>query len=385
MKKIICTLLAILSVFGLCACGATNEAGVTMATTEPTKEERSLIVDYYYAVNELENSSPNAIRQAELYQELLAMTEYDKYTGTQYASTSYLSSSSGKLFTTAYSTEISTWNRKEVLARFQLVENQLLSVTKVAEDHVGNQNTSNTYITWDYDANGQVLSVSDEEYVNPINLSTHNDSFLDSRDGQRAYDENGRLVKITHTNNYGDISMVRTFTYDANGQLSQQVAKDNYQERTFDYTYENGRIATISWTASNKDRYEIVYTYSGNDLISEVKSRYNEKGVLETQWSMTHRYENGQRVESDYLYEDFADTHWSLDPDFVSDRFVMYRNSSHYTYEYENGHMSTVTEIPGNNFGFNGNGTTAYENAPSEARITYTLNYGAYCIYNGVN
>ena len=38
MKKFICTLLAIMSVFGLCACGQTNEAGVTMATKEPTKE-----------------------------------------------------------------------------------------------------------------------------------------------------------------------------------------------------------------------------------------------------------------------------------------------------------------------------------------------------------
>ena len=384
MKKFICTLLAIMSVFGLCACGQTNEAGVAMATKEPTKEEREIIVEYYYAVKDLEDGNDTATHVVELYQKLLAMTEYDKYTGTQYASTSYLSSSSGKLFSTSYSTEISTWNRKEVLSRFTLVEDQLVFVTQVTEDRVGNQNTSENYINWQYDADGKVLSVNSEERINPINLSTHNEGFLESDDGQYEYDENDRLVKITHENYYGDIEMVRTFTYDANGNLTQQLAKDNYQERTYDYTTENGRIRSITWTANNKDRYEIVYTYSGNDLISEVKSCYDEKGVLEIQWSMTHTYDaDGQRTESNYLYEDFEDTHWSLDPNFVSDRYVKYRSSARYTYEYVNGRISTVTEIPGNDFGFNGNGTTAYENEPHDVKITYTLNYGTYCIYNG--
>ena len=381
MKKFICTLLAILSVLGLCACGQpTNEAGVVMATQEPTKEERKLIVEYYYAVNELENSNPSATRQSEIYQELLGMTEYDKYTGTEYASTGYLTRSSGKIFTSAYDDEISTWNRKEVLARFSVLDDKLLSVTQTNEDRMGNQDTFENIIQWQYNSEGKMLSVSDENDVNPVNISSKNENFLLSREGLHEYDENGRLVKITHMT-YDDITMVRTFTYDANGNLTQQVAKDNDEERIYTYTTENGRITAISWPFRDC-RYEIVYTYEGDNLVSEVKSFYNDKDQLDEQWSMTHTYDsNGQRVESAYLWEDIEDTHWSLNPDFVSDRFVMYRETDLYTYEYVDGRISVVTCIPGSSFGYHNDNTVAYETAPNEAFIYYTLNYGPYSFY----
>ena len=387
MKKFICMLLAILSVLSLCACGEgpVNSAGVPMATKEPTEEERELIVDYYCAVRELEETT-HAPRMAELYHELQAMEAYDKYTGTEYASCQYLKQSSGKLFTTSYDREISSWDRKEVLSRFTVLEDLLVSVQKTTTDQVGNVSGPYDLATWYYNPDGTILSIRDEGDLSPIDLNGYNDSFLDQRNGQREYDENGRLVKINYLSQYGDIEMVSTFTYDANGNLLEQEAKNNYQQRLYTYkTDSQGRVTSITWQDGFKQNYEIVYTYDANgNLTGEVKSQYNEKDVLEAIWSFTHSYDaNGHRTESVYLWEDYEDTHWSLDPNFVSDRYTQRSKENTYSYECdEAGRISRVTETFGTNFLYDIDGTVKQQYDDSTVTVVYEPVYDVFCFYN---
>ena len=391
MKKFICTLLAILSVLGLCACGQTEptqapaptdaiqateapEVSTEAVAQEPTQEENALILDYYDTMHALENREPSAAEREKLYQKLAEMTGYDKFIGTEYATAEYVRS-----LDFYRNNEISTWDRQEVLSRFTILDDQLLSVSKVSEDKMGNQHTDDDCIQWNYNTNGQLLFVTDEGAQNPINLDTILFSSPQNSKGYHEYDENGRLETISYIDGYGSILMKRTFTYDENGNLTQQVATTNTKECTFTYTTENGRVTSINWTTGDDYRYEIVYTYEGDNLVSEVKRHFNKRDLLVDQWSMTHTYDSkGQRVESVYLWEGFFNMAFtnSAEGSYVADI-----KEDRYTYEYVDGRISVVTCTTGAHQNLLKDGTVSSEYADTYATITYTLNYGPYYIY----
>lgn len=384
MKKLICMLLALTAVFGLCACGkdgSTSKAkekeevytgptgpyGTPIATEAPTEEERELLEQYYDLMKEL-GGEKDPLRLKEIYQQLQELEGVDKFYGTEYASNEYLEDSSGYLMTTNYLGDVD-WDRRGVLARFTIVKDVKLKITEAETDNLGNVSNESTRISWDYYEDGTVKNRRGDQDERRINVEYVSSGY---QTNVHEYDEKGQISKITYYTEDGDIDEIRTFTYGENGKLSRETVKDNYSEVVYSYTYNAGdQLEKVEWSFKERSLYTITYEYDAAGRLTKETKSYYSYDKLDEQWIMEHTYDaSGVLTSSKYL-----ELEWSNER-------IREQTVNEFRYEYDGkGRLVKAVETLGQTEYYKSDGSVSSVHNPMDFCNTYQIIYGDYYGY----
>lgn len=358
---------------------------------EPTSEEWEEIYDYSQIVSTLNNYveyqtimydpvdfglEGDIVFDAEALSAYYAMLQdldgVDKWAGTEYAND-----------------ETVNWNRQEVLDSFTVLKDVKLKYTQTEVDNLGNNKGTIQRSRWHYYENGQIKQVTSEEDTVRIHIGTGHTNRVNYASGDREYDAEGRLAKITLYSGT-DIVEVCTFTYDEEGKLIKQVVQDNTSQWEInDFTYdENGRLVKYTLPFGYSDQIvEMAYTYNEDGtLASEQKNTYvtNDNGdkFIKIRYSMEYTYDAEGKLASGTYKEQTYGEKFSLMSGTTA-TYLWHQKVDQYAYTYDaDGRIVTETATMGSTEYFNDDGTPNGSTPSSVATTTYETVYGDYCIYN---
>jgi YD repeat-containing protein len=177
-------------------------------------------------------------------------------------------------------------------------------ITSQTYDNVGNIDTKkdgeNNQTTYTYDEFNRLISVKNAKNENTDYTYDLNGNMLTQTDGKRnvttfEYNTANKLVKRidnggrtgTSGNYVYDMTKVDTYTYNADGSLSQKVDKNN---ATTTYTYDiHGRLTNQTTVKTGSTTVTISYTYDGNG---------NRLTVTDSTGTTTRTYDELNRVKT---------------------------------------------------------------------------------------
>lgn len=427
MKKLLSLLLALVMIMSLCACteleadddddreevvqkeddkkddkeniGNEDDQDVLQPTAptepaapaEPTAEELEVLSDYRLIVAKLNSYIEDETilydpsdfdlegdclhgkeALAALYALLQDMDAVDKWAGTEYAND-----------------ESVNWNRQEVLDSFTILENVKLKYTKTDVDNLGNNKGTIQLNRWYYYENGQIKQITNEEDTVRIHVGTGHTNYVNYASGEREYDAEGRLTKITRYNGEEIVEICR-FTYDDQGKLIKQEVQDNTSVWEInDFTYdEAGRLVRFTMPFGYSDQIvEMAYIYNEDGtLAAEQKNTYvtNDNGekFIKTRYSMEYEYDAaGKLAAGTYKEQTYLET-FNLSVGTVATR-LWQEKVDRYVYTYDaDGRIVTETGTIGGLEFYKEDGTSDGTVPSSVATTTYQTVYGDYYIYN---
>ena len=410
MKKLLCMILALIMVLGLCACGqesSTNNGGnnnnestseptedpiqETTLPLEPTEDEKTILREYVRAMCSLNEHCTNS--QAEpysigyldriqmAYTELLAL---DLDTVRLFADTEWAQWAYNKEDKPSSFNHPADWDCDAVLSRFTKVEDVKLTYTQTQTDHLGNITGPSEKAAWHYNTDGTFRSIDNESDAIRISLEpqkTGGSFYQYKNDNIREYDASGRLSKISFYS-YDSVNMVCTFTYDAEGKLTQQTAKTNSTQRVYTYSYDaNGHLVKIDWPTSANNAYnteEILYTYdaSGN-LVKEEYTKYeggaNTPVHIAQRYSMEYVYDSSNKlVSGTYTHQE-----WRYNKN--QGNYINEQTQDQYAFELDaQGRLVKEIVTPGDTIWVQ---TNKVASAAKYSQIVYETVYGDYYVY----
>lgn len=377
MKKMILSTVSLILAIALCACGNANDPNkdlsdqpsfnlpsetepvTTVSETEPvpevpTEEEQEMIKEYCKTYCLLKQHFGGNC--SDLYQTLLT---FDAEVLSRWENTEYA-------FGLNYSEAIN-WDLKEVLSNFTVIENVLLEQTYSTTDRVGNCSGDISEVTWSYDKNGNICSVTNEYMAYnlidqfPENLGS---AFTVHRD------ENGKIIEVVYgSGNW--ISDRIIYNYDESGRVRSLTQLNNSV---------NEEIVTYSYDASGniirQEGKKSVYTYTYNEknqLVSSESTSYLN-GKIWSQISMNYNYdENGMPLSATQRFDQYRSTFLSEENQLAS-----YCIEEHkYTCD-EYGNIIKVDIQCGPTYDL----IDEEVEEPVKPYRTYNLIHGDYCIYN---
>ena len=308
MKKLIAITLAIVLVFGLCACsqndnpqntGNNNQtqnnqtennqtnSTETTGSAAPTDQEKTILYTYKTLVQNLYADSTNGVIWSHnleaRYKQLkeLDLTVIDKWVGTEYAPKGEVE-----------------WDYNAVLSDFVIFKDVLLGWNSTFTDSLGNVEKINmiengrghSSLNFAYDKNGLpvIEENSDFSLVNG-QIALVEDELRDLFDswswGYSCYtlDGDGKIIKVQwrkgSAHDYHDkgeeanqIVGLCTPTYDAEGKkISESISFDGINvDKTITYKYdEKGRLVEIK-----TDNYAILYEYNDQGLLASKEKHH---------------------------------------------------------------------------------------------------------------
>ncbi|MBQ8796588.1 MAG: hypothetical protein IJZ56_00125 [Oscillospiraceae bacterium] len=414
MKKMICVLLALTTALSLCACGETNDdhdrrdddrdyAEETVLENEeptipaePNEEEATKIRDYVSAVCYLKEAAATMTQQADpykldeiqgYYQTLMDIGSVEQWANT---STASMILSDYAEWEYAFDSD-SDWDLEDVLSRFSVVKDVVLSRNKSTCDNMGNMETTHDKTSWHYNAAGQAVLVANEDEI-PFSFA-HCISYLDFSEGIREYDQAGRLSKITTYEGDGKILRLCTYTYNENGQLVGMALRENTQSYEIkDFRYDDqGRLTRVEWSYRDdgSQPHAINYTYNEDGTVAMVENMSyvtNDNGehFVKTREAMAYTYENGVAVSGVYTDQTYGE--WYNFSYGVFDTWVNFETIDNYTFSYDQaGRLTTEICHHGSTFQYNTDGDQVNERVSDIATTTYTTVYGDYIVYTPAN
>lgn len=246
---------------------------------------------------------------------------------------------------------------QELAARFTVVEDVLLSVTRTYTDALGNEH-QDTMAHYAYNAQGQICSGPAPEEVSYL-------AYLITPSWE--YDDNGRLVCLKEVS--GDtVEAVLNIFYNADGTTDRTEYKNaSGGTYSYQYVYEDGRLVQRNRT-DGYDTYIQTYTY--NDAGQLIKTE--EQNAQQNSWyyvdTAIYTYDAAGNVaskrESEFEFVDGV-----LD----SENYIR-----QYTYTYDDdGNLLTALETDQGSLNAAGEQTETDLYFP----MTHTYNYGNYCVY----
>ena len=421
MKKLICMILALIMVMGLCACGegATDNGrnnstvsadsttgnnsttqqpeGETQETTvppEPTSEEKSVLENYVNTVAWL-NSAAAELKAAPYFNgdniqkyrtELL---ELDLNTVSKWAETEWAEWAYEKCYNPEDFSFPADFDCNAVLARFVKVEDVKLRYTETTTDSLGNVSGPREETDWHYFANGTLRHVghefsADRLAIESVNMTTSFFNYHTYSANLREYDADGRLTKISYYDTYqgnSKVALVRLFAYDAAGKLTTQTAKSNNGELVYNYNYDDqGRLAkveTVFDAGLYTKTYEVLYTYDANGNLTKgeltIYNARSEVSFIAERHTMEYVYDaSGKLVSGTYTDQD-----WGYN--IAQGNFLNIQKVDQYTFELDaQGRVVKEIVIPGASMWAQRN----EEQLPAPyAQIVYETVYGDYYVY----
>lgn len=417
MKKLLCMILALIMVLSLCACGqekpnnennhtnqnGENNTGASQETTlpaAPTEEEQKMLQEYVKTVGQLNEASSRGsyAEYQELYPKLLEMEGVEKWAGSEHATWAYNAARNGNSCVESFNVE-KDWDRQAVLARFAIVKNTYLGHTVTVEDHLGNTKPTEYANTRNYWPDGNVRELKVYQDTNSflkdsiygwkkVTESDINSSLFEVfrafyMEGEREYDEEGHVIKITEKS--GDaVSVLYEVSYNADGTMNKIVKKTNKEQIEYSFSYENGgKFVTVTSTVdvnsntSNKTVVEYTYNDAGQLVKEEMKiyvrgyKKTWEQAELDELGIMEYAYDaDGKLATGTYTYQD----------NVGNKPYITVKNQ--YTFQTNaEGRVTQVVEIPGDRETWNNSGTLTGTQKADNAKITYDLHYGDFYIY----
>ncbi len=301
MKKLLCALLAMITIMSLCACGKeeNNDIGGNSLTetntvlSEPTEEEQRAIRDYCAIVDVLnEYAETGKIRVfdkngdkitnvqkalAYCYERLLELEGVEKWAGTEWASD-----------------ETVNWNRQEVLDSIKVIEDVRLKEVRYNYDFVGNSNSGNVISIWEYNENGMVEYFYSEECyaiinftTTPINYGAYSGNVLwdPAKMGTYTYDASNRVVQLDKIDENGHIKATGIPTYDEDGNLT-----------NVHITYWDGRTEEVDYFYDDQNRVEKIVYIEDNDRSEDIYHRY-----------FTYQYDENNNIIKHESWKEYDD------------------------------------------------------------------------------
>lgn len=365
----------------------------------PTDEEWTVLRQYRELYNKLlyyvEENSVYIYDEEDNYYEGSAALGYiltqlqaidtaviDKWVGTEYTGTNYLSDRNGN--------EID-WNYNSLIAGFSKLDNVLLRQLRSYLDNMENVSTSSN-VEYYYNSDGSVKRIYNQDYAfeliesNPWNLSGTQ---------EYTYDDAGRIIKIKYMDGTNVRSIV-DLTYDANGNVINEHIKQNSGEIDITYEYdEHNRLVKIEHPYSIGSSTIVTYTYTydanGNMVKEEkVQHSYQERfdaDIVNYKYIREFTYDaNGSITSGFYKYE-----YWSYDTDYLGDGkynaipYIYREKLDQYAITTDSqGRLSTVVITYGDEVYVHGNDAGKVYDTPDYVSRTYEFVYGDYYFYNPV-
>ena len=249
----------------------------------------------------------------------------------------------------------------EILDRFTIVEDQLLSYNYTSVDHMNNEYKSSTNTLYEYNELGQVVCYSDYGELQRLYGGYSSNAFY-------TYDDAGRIseIKLGYTNS---VDAILTPVYDENGNMVSAHVVNNDGEYDINYTYDDQnrlvemRRPYVSYDDPEKYYYSYNYTYdAAGDLLKRVYS-YVYNGEVQDEYINEYTYDtNGNMVKETSTYN-YHDT-WND---------VITRTYTHVAECIcdENGNVIQKNWVYGNTIYSDGD-----ENRADNASATYNYTYG---------
>ena len=419
MKKLLSLLLALVMMMNLCACGEIDtsddndkkgnggllqekddeeggeklpgeETDIPEETlpAEPTDEEKHLLYCYMSIVTDLDNyvTSGRITYERDVYDGVRGMLEgeaalsacykllqsmdaVDKWAGTEYADADI------------------NWDRQAVLDSFTVLEDVKLRYVRVDEDNLGNKGGEQILCEWKYYEDGQIKQITEEENLVRVHMGTNQNGYVDYASGEREYDDQGRLVKITRYDR-GNVVEICEFTYDEQGKLIKQLVRQNTSQWEIDdFTYdEEGRLVRFTLPFGGDDGFlEMVYTYNEDGtLAAERKDDYavtkDGEKILLYRYLMEYGYDTtGKVISGAYTQNEYH----TCAPG-ASDTYLRRTQTDTYVYNYDaEGRLVTEVATIGDKIEFDVDGESIATQPSNFATSTYETVYGDYCLdYN---
>ena len=393
MKKLLCMILALIMVLSLCACGQetpntndnannqTNQNGENTtngngATGEPSEEIQKMMNKYDVFATKLKNyangeeifcyiSDDEELVGGEaltyIYKQLSDMEELDAWYGSEWM---------------PKDDPDTEWNRQTLLAGFTVLENQLLNQSCVVTGKTEDNKTYNNAYVWEYNPDGTIANVGFVDMLHnelyPFWLELPSQLFFElyRRDGKDyyesscsigyEYDENGQLIQIKR---YATTQDKTKFTvameYDANGNLVKANSiNEEGQKINYSFTYDaQGRLSQVEADSNKMYVYCFKYAYNENGQLLQADG-YDEKGLSR---SYKYTYDaDGKLTKVEY------DDSWQTWPE---------NGKVEVTFTYDaQGRAATATYSEGVFSLKNGN---TYE----YSKVEFQFVYGDYCTY----
>lgn len=414
MKKMVAIILTMATVFCLCACGQEGQTVPPMEedkyisfeqtteselieTTEaslPSEEEIKTLRSYaqiWLFFNGITSDTEYADKQDALkeYYDQLARLDYsviDQWKNTEYATGEALGVDNFYIVTYG---EID-WDYASYLARVTVVPDVKLTISRTTIDRMGNAECYDDPgdPVWHYNEDGSVAS-QDYSYYFEISHRFEDDIFCANGNSggngnSFAYDESGKLSKITYFDGYGKIDRIRTFIYNEAGQIIQENVKSNNLEFDYFYTYDSdGRPEKISWDGQGKNigycyGIDMVYHYdSQGRVVKEEKNLYGYNGAISEKYIMEYTYDsNGKKASATYTAQE-----WTSNGKGENNHpFVEQIDQHTYVYD-QQGRLVTDTIVYGNRYYCDESRYGQEIGKPQFAEAVYEIIYGDYYIY----
>ncbi|MBQ2943786.1 MAG: hypothetical protein IJD93_03765 [Ruminococcus sp.] len=379
MKKLIAMTLAIVLVFGLCACSQndnpqntgnnnqtennqtennqtennqTSNAESTGPVT-PREEELAVLDAYEYIIEELYKLqySGNAVTVKSYYDQLSAMdfSVIDKWVGTEYASADV------------------NWDYKTVLSSFVIHKDVLLGYKLTESDTLGNSSTTENNFAVVYDVNGFAHKIDvplvevDERYSHNCqeSLSVVNGQFsfyeddpmdlcVDDYRATYYLREDGKIDKVEYRGQYtSEIEYLRTPTYDTDGKV----------------------ISETVLTGMNTYPYAITYIYDDQGRLEEICTESERSDSYKKSW-ITYEYDEEGRLFFIARYDD-AKSYIESDQ-FLKDYLGITRACAWELYYDDNGQLTKIAKA-----------FHEYDQREDKWKLTYSLTHDISCDENG--
>lgn len=422
MKKLLCSILALVMIMGLCACSQestpetnnTNQGTVNNGTTEnqtpssentepatPTSKELEVLKEYETLINELYSVKgthtlfAHSAKVKDCYNQLVAMdlSVIDKWRGTQ------------------YTTADIEWDYKAILSDFVILEDVVLGYKETTSDALGNFSTVEKASNVIYDENGftlymdipflntdvyaewglQVpLSIIDGQFSfyedDPLWFTQSNKDFPQGYFPKHYLNEDGKIEKTEWRHlcreghvNVGDmedtIQYLVTPSYDDDGRITHATLLSYGSTIPYNITYvydDNDRLSEICVDAAEDPEWGawIIYNYNEDGLVTQVEKYSKAKSFVEDQNSLANSYVlNFSKCKLELIYDENGHLMEA------SQKNYGWSNTDHEWFE-----PTTIT----NTFTCDEDGRILTENVQSTngQNITREIIYGDYYIFN---
>lgn len=232
------------------------------------------------------------------------------------------------------------------LAKFTIVPQMYMGAKYATVDNMGNESSNSTWETFKYNELGQLIyAYSADELFEVYGETSYLNFFYDdagkvtevkvgsnlessvSKVMIPTYDENGNMVSLAVTDNYG--SYTYTYTYDEAGRRTSAIinknadgSTDNWSYYAYTYTYDDAGRLVEKVQKNYSYYYTTTYTYDANGfLIQEtlVETYENWNGEMQYVDTNTYTYTNdaqGRRIsaertsdESSFNYKSYTITY----------------------------------------------------------------------------